>query len=489
MADPRNRSRSLVACALLALTAAGGVTARMLQQGGGSSGSQGQTTLQFSAPGGGPVSFGGRLDRGSVLAHGDGLVKMELVLKAQERPGLTSFRVPTDLVVILDRSGSMSGEPLHHAKGAVRELIASLGSGDRFALVTYSSGAALAIPLSKATSSARAGWLPAVERIQATGGTNMARGLDLAMDTVARVKTRGRAPRVILISDGHANEGDHSLEGLRARAARAVAGEYVVSTVGVGLGFDEHLMAQLADAGTGNFYYLRHSEDLGAIFAGEFESARETVAQALKVQIVPGEGVEVVDAAGYPLDRQGQAVFFRPGSLFSGQERRVWVTLRAPAGEEGETGLGRFSLSYRDAADPDAGRSVLAFSEVPVVACVKGEEEFLASVDQAAFEDQLAVDELNSLKQSVSRSVQAGDRANALREIEAFERKSRGFLQYWKKDEKDSQAYREAEQLRRRLGAAFAPQAEPEARNQLGKELSEEGLDGRRAGSKKVKVQ
>ena len=88
--------------------------------------------------------------------------------------------------------------------------------------------------------------------------------------------------------------------------------------------------------------------DVHGVFNDEFAAARETVASGLAVSIRPGSGIEVVDAAGYPLERKGSEVSFRPGDLFAGQERRIWLTLRAPTSAEGEFPLGRFAVSYRE---------------------------------------------------------------------------------------------------------------------------------------------
>jgi Ca-activated chloride channel family protein len=230
--------------------------------------------------------------------------------------------VPTDFVVVLDRSGSMDGQPIEFARAAVRELVGQLGPEDRFALVSYASDARVDVPLRPVGGENRDAVLSAISSLAAAYGTNMSSGLDLATELVASARGPGRAPRLILLSDGHANEGDSSFSGLAARARRAVADEFVLSAVGVGDGFDEALMSGLADAGTGNFYYLRDASALGGVFAGEFGAARDTVASALVVRLDPARGVEVLDAAGYPLDRSGR-VSFRPGSLFAGQERRV----------------------------------------------------------------------------------------------------------------------------------------------------------------------
>ncbi len=82
------------------------------------------------------LSFEGRLDRGAVHVGGDGLVHLELITTGASLPDLAVIRRPTDVVVVLDRSGSMGGDPMAKALAAIRELIGQLGHEDRFALVT-----------------------------------------------------------------------------------------------------------------------------------------------------------------------------------------------------------------------------------------------------------------------------------------------------------------------------------------------------------------
>ncbi|MBW2273979.1 MAG: VWA domain-containing protein [Deltaproteobacteria bacterium] len=425
------------------------------------------------------IHFSGQLDRSSVLESGDGIVKMELVLGADPREAVGGLQVPTDLVVILDRSGSMQGEPMAHAKASVRELISQLADGDRLAVVTYSAGAELAIPLSRANGEARERWNHAVDAIAVGGGTNMARGLDLATQTVSGQREAGRSVRLILLSDGHANQGDHSREGLRARAARAIAGEYVLSTVGVGHGFDESLMTALADAGTGNFYYVQRGGDLAKVFAGEFASARETVASALAVAINTAPGVQVVDAAGYPLERNGSRVLFRPGSLFAGQERRIWLTLRAPTDHLGELDLGDFSLAFSEAGE----RRVISFDSSPRLTCVRDETDYYASMDDDAWARSVIEDEYNELKQRVSGAIQAGKEDVAKAAISSFRAKQSAINVHVKSKDVEEQLG-ELRHFESEVDAAFAPSASRAARSAASKKLQAEGYDGRRAGAK-----
>jgi Ca-activated chloride channel family protein len=329
--------------------------------------------------------------------------------------------MPSDLVVVLDQSGSMAGEKIVHARAAIRRLISALGPGDRFALVSYSVGAHTAIPLSAVGDAPRERWRAIVDRIPVGGGTNLSSGLDLGLGIVDGSRVGGRAARVILISDGLANQGDTSLSGLRARARRAAVGEYTLTTIGVGDDFDEQLLATLADAGTGNYYYIQSGTDLARIFSDEFETARESVARGLAVVVRTAEGVEVVDAAGYPLERgaEGETVF-RPGTLFAGQDRRIWVTLRTRWSSAGVRELGSFSLDYTEGDQ----RKSLRFSEAPRLALVADESSFYASFDPESWSRSVVVDQYNDLRRKVAAELKAGDVAAATERIGAFRRKT-----------------------------------------------------------------
>lgn len=411
---PRNSLRTLRTAAILAIaTLAIGVAAK---RGGPASAAQAPpATLvrEFRAPGAGPVRFSGALEGTAVLPGRDRDVRMELVIGADAATG-TAPRVPTDLVVVLDQSGSMSGDKIEQARAAVRTLIEGLGEADRFALVTYADFARTQIPLGSVAQ--RAAWYASVETIQPAGGTNMASGLDVAFATIDAARASGRAPRVVLISDGLANQGDASREGLVGRASRAARGEYALSTVGVGADFDEGLMAALADAGTGNFHFLADASGLERILAAEFATARETVASGLRVAIEPAPGVGVIDAAGYPLVQDGSAVTFLPGALFAGQERRIWVTLRVPADATGDVPLGRFALEYGARGE----RHRLAFAETPHVAAVAAERDYFAGLDPARWERSVVVDQYNALRRSVAEAVKDGRERDAVAAIQKY---------------------------------------------------------------------
>jgi Ca-activated chloride channel family protein len=308
----------------------------------------------------------------------------------------------------------------------------------------------------------------------------MSRGLDVAVRVVEAAKGAARAARVILISDGLANQGDTSLEGLKARASRVTRWEHVLSAVGVGEDFNEFLMSSLADAGTGNYYYLNDATKLATVFSREFEATRETVATGLRVTMRPGRDVRVVDAAGYPLERDGKQVTFRPGSLFSGQERRIWVTLQVPGDRVGDYDLGAVSLSYSDGGK----RHSLALENVPAVACVADEDRFFASVDKDVWEQSVLEETYNRLQEKVAKAVKEGRRDEALEEIEAY-RTQNVYMNRQLKSQAVSDSLEEAERLEADVQGAFAGPNQEHKQNLLSKERQAAGRDGRRVGSKK----
>jgi Ca-activated chloride channel homolog len=469
--------RGAVLGAALALTLVAGVTSRALATRGAETG-RGGGAAPFVAQG--PVRLGGELEGTKLLRGGDGLARLELSIAGQaEVPDGAVRRVPTDVVVVLDRSGSMEGEKLARAKAATRALLRELGPDDRFELVAYASQAVVVIQPTRVSREVLPYLDRTIEAVAVDGGTNIAAGLDLGLEGVRAGRSDVGAARMILISDGMANVGDTSLEGLTGRA-REAARSSVVSSIGVGSDFDERVMTAIADAGTGNFYYLDERRDLAQIFAHEFGAARGTVASALQVEIQPASGVRVVDAAGYPLERDGDSVRFSPGALFDGQDRRIWVTLavteQAGAGSQS---LGRFTLRYEH-----GGRSEsLELPDAFRVAWADREADVAGALAPAAWERSVNQEAYGKLENKVAGFVRAGEPQRALEEISRFKSKvgsENGVVQSPAVTQKlDALSPLEAE-----VRDAFSGENQPEKQNRLAKQKAESSNDSRRMGAK-----
>lgn len=355
------------------------------------------------------VRLGARLDRSRVLVGGDGIVRAELTLAAEQAADATQT-VPSDFVVVLDRSSSMAGAKFVDAKGALDALIGRLRPTDRLSVISYSSDARVDVPLALADPESVATWRADLSWLAPGGSTNIGAALDLAHSVVQSRGETARPARVLLLSDGEPTAGDTGAGSLTARARRAASTGYVLGAVGIGLHFNELLMAAMADAGTGNFHSLHAEGGLEAVLAAEFDAARGTVASGLAVTLLPAEGVRVIDAAGYPLELATGGVTFRPGGLFAGQTRRVWVTLKVPVDRPVDArALGRIGLSFARGGRVEA----LPPTDLGAVAAVADEARFVAGLDKQAWETSVVDGRFADIEKKLAAHVRDGDAAAA----------------------------------------------------------------------------
>ena len=440
------------------------------------------TAVAATAPGNGPVQLAARLDRRAVLASAPGEVRLEVTLTGAR--GRAANRRPTDFYVVLDRSWSMEGDKIEHARQSVLQLIDQLAADDRFALVSFAGEARLDVELA-AVGPTEGGvadgprrWRERVAAIELGSGTAISEGLDLAL-RAAGDRPAGRAARLLLLSDGQANEGDVTAEGLAARARRFAAAGIPVSTLGVGDDFNEELMARLADDGRGNYYYLPGAEQIAGVLAAELAATRETVAEEIEVALRPAPGVQVREVAGYPFAKRADAVVFHPGTLFAGQERRIWVTLGTPAVRSASLRLAGVQASYSS----DAGRRSVALPAPIEVACAKTREEAMAAIDRDAWGRAVVEEEYGRLQQEVAASVRAGNREEALRRISAYQARNSAANTYVQSPEV-TQNLISLGYLSSQVDDAFSGADQESKQKVLAKERQGSGYDARRVGSK-----
>ncbi len=278
-----------------------------------------------------------------------GTTETDLSITVRAPELAAAARPPVTMAVVLDRSGSMSGEPLEHAKAAAERLIDSLAADDRFAVVAYSTGASLLAPMDLATPDAKARAKAMIARLDADGGTNISAGLTFGADALAQASGRDDVHRVVLISDGQANEGVYDRAGLDAIAADIAQHGASITAVGVGLDFDERTMVDLATVGRGNYYFAERVADLGQIFDRELGSLGQTVASDATLTIEPAPGVDILEAYGYRTDRvgTGTGVVVPIADLRSGETRKVVVRVRVTTTEAGSIELAKVGMQFR----------------------------------------------------------------------------------------------------------------------------------------------
>jgi len=383
--------------------------------------------MAYSSSGVGPVSvapvkagvvtLSGQLAQEKTLWGGDGNVGLSLVMRADDIFDLDSGDARhVDLVIVLDRSGSMQGRKIQDAKQAVLNLLSNLSKGDRLALVSYSNGVQRHSNLLEVTPTNRMLLTSAIHEISAGGGTNLGAGLQEGINVLLAGRKDGKLGKVILVSDGLANQGVTNPTSLGNMASIAVQREFGVSTVGVGNDFNEHLMTHIANRGTGNYYYLENPNAFASVFQKEFHNTRTAAATSVEVRIPLAGGVSLIDAAGYPVEVKNNEAIFYPGDLLSGQTKKLFLTLRVPTNEENTFEIKGISARY-----VHKGHTFRETISKPFrIACVKDQDEVFASIDKSEWEEKVLQDDYNRLREEVAADVKKGDKKQALDRIDRY---------------------------------------------------------------------
>jgi Ca-activated chloride channel homolog len=211
------------------------------------------------------------------------------MLKLEGQASASGNRIPLNLSVVLDRSGSMAGEKLAAARDAAAMLIRRLHPNDTVSVVAYDDEVITVAEPAKGDTQAS---LPQqVQAIQAGGSTNLSGGWLRGRELVAQAKRDGGVNRVILLTDGLANAGITAPDQLLGLCRAACGLGITTTTIGFGADYDEKLLRGMADAGGASTYYIERPDQAADVFGEELEGLLTLSAQTVAVEIRPSDAV------------------------------------------------------------------------------------------------------------------------------------------------------------------------------------------------------
>ncbi|MFC6671067.1 vWA domain-containing protein [Marinobacterium aestuariivivens] len=305
---------------------------------------------------------------------------IKIALDGFERRGLAE-RTPANVAIVLDKSGSMGGDKIRQAREAAIMALERLDERDIVSVVTYDSRVEVVVPATRLQD--RDPIYRAIRRIQAGGNTALFAGVSKGAREVRKFLDRNRVNRVILLSDGLANVGPQTPQEL-GRLGQSLAREGIsVTTIGLGLGYNEDLMTQLAGFSDGNHAFVENAGDLARIFQYEFGDVMSVVAQDLTIEIRCLNGVRPLRLLGREGEVIGDRVRARLNQLHSEQEKYLVLEVEVPAQPPGsELELASVQVDYANLATRETaqlnGRVRAVFS--------LSEEEVRQAVDKPALE-------------------------------------------------------------------------------------------------------
>lgn len=233
------------------------------------------------------------LKKGFLRAAADAThVLVRLVAPAQPvtENSASAQRAPLDLALVIDRSGSMSGDPLKAALESSVRIIQGLRSDDRIAVVTFDDHVQVVQPL-VAVGDAH-DLVTRVRLIESGGSTALFDGWQEGVKQLAPFVKKERIARVILLTDGQANHGLVDEAKIFEHVAKAAGASITTSTVGLGHGFNETLLTGMAKAGEGAANFGQTADDLSEAFEEQFAILSNSFLRQVKITVQGGSDVQ-----------------------------------------------------------------------------------------------------------------------------------------------------------------------------------------------------
>lgn len=202
---------------------------------------------------------------GTVLTHANPGEDGFALLFLSPPPATESGEVGRDLTLVVDVSGSMSGDKMEQARAALIQALSTLRGRDRFRLIAFSNGVRhFREGFTPATADAVADARGFVNGLSANGGTNLAGAIDAAL---AERGDGERLAMVLLLTDGLPSVGEQAPDRIAAEAAGRI-GRARIFTVGVGHDVNTYLLDRLAVEGRGSATYVTPGTNVGDAVGG-----------------------------------------------------------------------------------------------------------------------------------------------------------------------------------------------------------------------------
>ena len=254
-----------------------------------------------------------------------------------------------NLAIVLDKSGSMgSRNKMREARNAAVTALRMLRRGDVFSVISYDSSARVIIPATSLTAQSRELAIRHIQNIRPSGSTALFGGVSLGANEVRKNSKENFVNRVILLSDGLANVGPSTPAELGRFGASLIKENISVSTIGVGVDYNEDLMTALSQNSDGNFYYVENSSDLPRIFSTELGSALKVAAKSIRLKIICPEGVIPQGILGHQCRINGNSIEMNFNQVYGGHEKSLILQVEVPAKTAGsQMNIAQVEVNYQ----------------------------------------------------------------------------------------------------------------------------------------------
>ena len=319
-----------------------------------------------------------------------------------------STRLPLNLALVIDRSGSMEGSKLEKAKEAAIFCLRNMTGADRAAIVAYDDEVRVVSSSKVLTPETKNNMISAVRDIRSGGSTNLGGGwLTGAQEVANHQHEANYLNRAILLSDGLANVGMTDPTELEHHAAELRARGVSTTTMGIGADFNEEIMERMAIKGGGHFYFIEHARQIPDFLHRELGEVLSTSARKVTIELYLPVGVDAKLLNTFETDSVGAEMKVRLDDMISGEVRSALFKLTVRPGYVGTTLPLRVTVTYID-VETGATRTVTTSEAVLTYAtAIECEREQLNPVVM----EEVALQEAARAREEALKYDAAGDHA------------------------------------------------------------------------------
>ena len=307
-------------------------------------------------------------------------VEQEAVLQVGFSTALANDRQqlrPINLALVIDKSGSMAdADKLTRVKESLLTLVSKLRDTDVLSIVVFDSEAQVLMPAR--TLSDKEAVKQIIRGIQPGSSTNLHAGLMLGYKEALKNYRRDATNRVVLLTDGIANQGVTEPERIARDSLSFNDRGIDLSTIGVGLDLNKDLLRQLAKSGRGLFHFVADAQDIEKVFIKEVQSLVSPVASEPNVEIDYDSALELVKLYGYEPQLKAQGVSLKLDNMNNGLTQVVLMRFRVTRQKPYSRLPVRVRLSYYDLEQKtqvvQTQEAFITVTNNPVSAMLKDEE-------------------------------------------------------------------------------------------------------------------
>jgi Ca-activated chloride channel family protein len=265
-------------------------------------------------------------------------------------------RLPLNLCLVIDRSGSMEGEPLDYVKRACGYVVDLLEPTDVLSVVTFEEQIDVVMPARRVVNKQLI--KEHIQRIQPGNTTNLYDGIVAGASQVASVRSDAYVNRLIVLTDGEPTAGIKDFQSIVGAVQEQRSRGITVTALGFGPEYNEELLAGMARRSGGNYYYISRPELIPEVFRKELDALLTVTAKNVRLRMALSRWVQVRQIYGHLPTFGNRTVEVTLPDLERGTSLSAVADLELGRRPPGNYRVARVELLYDDAAGGTAGQAL-----------------------------------------------------------------------------------------------------------------------------------